>query len=425
MKKIFLVLITIIPIFLFSWTQTGPAGVDSRFMVIDDSTGYAYLVSRNNSLYKIDINTNTWTFIETPEPDKRVFSINALNDIIFLGKEDHILRSVNGGETWEYQEHGINFDIVPHNIKISRTEPNVVIAQIGSNIWYRSTDYGLYWFRIYNIPTPIIELSRYSPLVVAIGPHGIYKSFDNGENWTEQPYEFGSFVPNSIAIINDATFVTAGFYEDEYSGDNNVFITYDGGASWENINYGYSFGLPFGMLFYEGNVYMNVCRTSAEQNTGVFQLDIQNNSWRRIGSNFFAENVNWVIYGYNQKIFAASFFEDIFSVDIHSDNTVNYLPTDIFEKTVSNFQVNHSFNNFLIAKTNQVRFSDDYGETWTRIDSLYTAMDIKQSTFDPNFYIGIRWKKGIVISHDGGQNWLSSNNGISEADIILLVEEDS
>jgi len=421
MKTIIFLLI-IIPISLISWTQTGPSGAILEFMVIDDITGYVYVATRGEKLYKIDTDNNTWINIETPEPTAMILSLDAYDDHIYLGREGHILHSADGGNTWVYANNGITQDIAPSIIKICRTEPNIILVQIGYlNIWYRSTNYGQLWLRTHNIGTNVVDMTHNSDFKVAISHSRIYKSFNNGETWIDEPQSFDTDFLTNISIINDSTYIISLLQENDFYGENNIFITYDGAQNWENINFGCRLSLPIDILYHNDRIYVNCSYMKTEQDLGgIFELDIENQTWNRLVEGIVNEPFGYVIGGYNEYLYLAHYYEGLFEINIDTGDINNHLPTDIFEKSIAYLNVNQNFNNYVYTTFPYFHFSDDYGNSWNRIDSVYSVFDLKQSHFDPEIFIALRPRIGVIMSYDGAQSWSISNNGIEANDEVAI-----
>ena len=421
MKTIIFVMI-IIPISLISWTQTGPPGAILEFLVIDDVTGYVYVATRGEKLYKIDTGNNIWTYIETPEPTDMILSLDAYDNHIYLGREGNILHSADGGNTWVYSNNGITQDIAPSVIKICRTETNIILVQIGYlNIWYRSTDYGQLWLRTHNIGTNVVDFTHNSDFKVAISSGRIYKSFNNGETWIDEFQSFDSDFLTNISIINDSTYIISLLHENDFYGENNIFITYDGAQTWENINFGCRLSLPLDILYHNDRIFVNCSYMRTEQDLGgIFVLDMENQIWNRLVEGIVNEPFGYVIGGYNEHLYLAHYYEGLFEINIDTEDFNNYLPTDIFEKSIAYLNVNQNYNNYVYTTFPYFHFSEDFVNSWNRVDSVYSIFDLKQSHFDPEIFIALRPRAGVVMSYNGAQSWNISNNGIEENDITTI-----
>jgi len=333
---------------------------------------------------------------------------------------------MDGGETWIYVENGISSIWRPSNIVILKHNPNVVFVQATGNEWYRSSDCGNSWTEIQHIGTQVIDFSENTENLYCISSFCIFISDDLGITWNQYPLTYfnGDFFPLSFITLDDSTFITAGVSYDDPWGENSVFITYDQGASWSNINFGFRFGLPSELLMIDDTIFLNVARSVTETEGGVFRLDLTNNSWHKIGEGLMKEVIGISIDSYDNKIYLASLHEGIFSVDIDSGQTNNYVPSDIFKTTISDFKFNSVYPNYLYQNVSYLHISEDYGNSWTRIDSVYNILDAKQSPYDPNKFIVSRARHGIMISEDNAQSWFTSNDGIEEQDRIIIYSVD-
>ncbi len=423
MTKYIILIIIVLSIDVFSFEQTGPTGVDLCMMKIDEVTGFAYATTYHNKLYKVDLENNDWIELEPPEYGNKIKSLDAHNNVIFLGIGNHILRSLDGGINWEYCESGIQYDISARNLIIYKPQPEIIFAQVGLNIWFRSNNNGTSWNQqLPNIGGNVYDFSPDYNLMMVISSSYLYKSFDAGVTWEEIPLSFFNydFFPHSLVIINDSTYVSGGAYWNDFLCENNMFITYDSGVTWENINYGFSYGLPKELKLYNNEIYLSAVRTLMEQDAGVLRLDMENETWIQIGNGIATDVTGLSIKLYDNNIYLASLYEGIFEFNMTTEIVNNLIPTNIYEKTVFTLKTNPNYQNYIYQNVSFMYLSDDYGYTWSRMDSIYNVLDVRQSPIEVNYFIASRARKGIYISDDYAQTWIESNDGIEEQDRIFI-----
>ena len=148
MKKINTFLLILISGLLLGLEITGPPGIDLYNYFSYNGNGLVYVSSVLNNVYKVNINLNTWEYLDIPYQNTEIRAIESKNNLIFVGRNGHLLKSINGGSTWEVAEDGITDDITPSVIKICDSDENIVLARLGLNIWYRSTNCGNSWTRL-------------------------------------------------------------------------------------------------------------------------------------------------------------------------------------------------------------------------------------------------------------------------------------
>ncbi len=421
MKKLIFILFNT-PFILFCFVQTGPNGISStEIFSIDSTIGTVYTVSDAGNLYKINVDTNEWTAIDTPEQDKKIVSIDAFDNKIYLCRENRLLRSYDGGETWSYADNGVFNILYMQDIAISRINSEILCLKNGWNSWYRSEDGGDSWQEGHVFPGLRIEPSQDSELLIIPSSDVINISYDFGINWVQCPntlYTDFLFWPLCSTIVNDSTFILAGATEIEP--DNNIFITYDAGESWQNLNYNYQFDIISDVEYWNEEIIITASRgISSQINGGVYKLLEGNQTWQQVGNGFSLYNTGFRIIHYDNSLFFSSKCNGLFIIE--EDNSWNNLvPDNIFDLHISKTKINQNFNNRIIAENDYAYFSDDYGYSWTRKDSACVFLDIAQSSYDQEFWVTTRTREGVYLSYDSGENWLFSCDGIAEEDRLLM-----
>lgn len=205
----------------------------------------------------------TWTCLSTdmrfPEitlrpganPAKRILMMGASpfdQEVIYGAIEvGGVMRSVDGGRTWENLSHGMYQDDQPvdtHGILASSVKPGLVFSITGAGL-FRSSDAGDHWSHVPLPPldetgrlyTRAIHESPDNPSVVWVGAGngfdgnlgGLFKSEDGGDSWAR--VDMGLQPPSSvfcIAIHRDKPELMACA---AYRGQ--VYVSENGGESWQ------------------------------------------------------------------------------------------------------------------------------------------------------------------------------------------------
>ncbi|MCK4694493.1 MAG: T9SS type A sorting domain-containing protein [Candidatus Cloacimonetes bacterium] len=421
MKKI-LFLLFHIPFMLFCVVQTGPNGISStEYFSIDSTNGIVYTVSDAGNFYKINIDTNEWTAIDTPEQNKRIFSIDAFDNKIYLCRGNRLLRSYDNGETWDYADNGIWSIGDLLDIGICRTNSNILYLRYGCSTWFRSENGGDSWQEEQIFPGLFMEPSENSELLLIPGLDTINISYDFGLTWIEIPislYTDFYFWPLCSTIVNDSTFILAGVTE--IVPENNIFITYNTGESWQNLNYNEGFDLITDVEYSNDEIFITASRfVTSQVNGGVYKLLENNQTWQQVGSGFSLCNTGYRIEHYNNSLFFSSRFNGLFIIE--EDNSWNNLiPDNVFDLYIAKIKVNQNYNNRIIAENSYAYFSEDYGYSWTRKDSANTFLDIAQSPYDQEFWVTTRTMEGVYLSYNSGEDWVFSCDGIAEEDRLLM-----
>ncbi|MGH1385244.1 YCF48-related protein [Kordia sp.] len=417
MKKITLLLILLFTIqFAFSQTNwellnprpTGATGNDMHF--ITSSTGYILtsgeLLETTNSgvtwnkkentpggkdvaffgthgyiidnvyfgvIHKSTDNGNTWTQINTGYN----YSYNTVNvideDNIILSSSYNIVKSTDGGTTWQ------NIPITPNNpvVKTYFTSTMVGHAACLQGIIMKTIDGGNSWYvtETTNIaPSGYIEIEFINENTgFATREHNdLYKTVDGGETWSEITY--GSNAMHAIQFIND----NDGFMAGE---SGKIYKTTDSGNTWSSISPNYA-DLPQGIA----TVY------------GVYFTDINNG--------YATGSGGWIIKttdgGTNWTAYAPT-YDIVRKVEFLNDDLAYAAVKDDFFKT------------------------EDAGVTWTNIGEIINNTFIDDFDFVSTTTGYAVLNNRIYKTIDSGNTWTVTNNSsviISEGiDEIMFIDE--
>lgn len=183
----------------------------------------------------------------------------------YTPKGSGIIISSDGGETWRESNEGFVTDVHVSKIVVDKKNSAVVYAttQGATNFQektgngqgvFKSTDYGNTWKQMNNgletgeINTVAIDPNNENVLYLGTDNDGLYKSIDGGNTWekivlNELPKEYG--VGDIIIDPQNSNTVYIGtvdyfrlFIDRGMVGDHGVYVSYDGGKSWNSFNEG-------------------------------------------------------------------------------------------------------------------------------------------------------------------------------------------
>lgn len=214
---------------------------DSTLLLIGDCGVYKS-VDRANSWQRMYFNNQEWEFP----------CIKAGYDSIFLfsgGRKYGILRSTDGGATWEIVLNLYNEDHWEYVTDILFGRDNVIYAcsrytynwsPETAKIYY-STDYGNTW-QVFYEPSPqdgFLKL-RYNNegKLMACALWGIHMYDFNAQTWEFYPY---NTIVSDLLVVPDNRVFMAG--DDSGGGWGGVALSYDDGYTFPNVLNG---GLPYG-----------------------------------------------------------------------------------------------------------------------------------------------------------------------------------
>jgi photosystem II stability/assembly factor-like uncharacterized protein len=237
----------------------------------------------------------------------------------------------------------------------------------GNYTGYRSTDNGATWN---NLPLPDgINSIAFAPNgdVYAgcsreyASNSGVYKSTDNGDNWTPVKEGFRVYRSHNIAINN--------------AGD--IFVGSDGWGIWRSTDDG---------------------ATWTQQNSGLHHFYIRS------------------MYILNdENIYAGATGGGIYR---STDNGEDWQQVGVIVAGVKNISINPT-NGYLFAAVNGVSRSTDGGQTWKPINSGLANLDTRTFTIkeDGTIFCGTGFNynvPGVIFrSSDNGNNWVRADTGIA------------
>lgn len=158
----------------------------------------------------------------------QVFAVNPDN-VIVIGNNGLIIRSTNGGQTWQQKTSGTTQNL--NNIQFPSQETGFITGT--QNLILKTTDGGETWTQItlQNINS-VADISCVTKNLIFLSTDkGLIKSEDGGTNWSN-PIPILPFA-NIQFINNNVGFAGLGYFN---ISDNKFSKTTDGGLSWQEFN---------------------------------------------------------------------------------------------------------------------------------------------------------------------------------------------
>jgi photosystem II stability/assembly factor-like uncharacterized protein len=368
------------------------------------------------------------------------------NTVFICALNDGILRSADGGTTWERVNTGLN-NADAYSIKIDSVTGILYLGTLYNGI-YKSTDGGDSWEKIsYNI-----NLSNCSGLAFDNGNENLlfvltsnllYRTLDVGQTWEI----FGPDIPEThrvrgikvdpqfVNVVYSCTGHASGSSQIDSAG---FYRSTDSGESWEF----YNIGLPPENSYYK--IAVSVSSTGARRlflasTQGLYYSDDEGDSWG-ICSNGLPLN-SWYY-----KIDVAPSNPDIVVVGDLSNNvfissnqgdswsSAGNIPGGGLQITGLKFDP-FSENIIYVSSLNSGLYkSIDGGSSWNLIinnlpiDSNYIGIaPILINPLNPSNVFVCSYKRGVYQSHNGGGSWEPINNGLDTViffgDMIFAPED--
>jgi len=355
------------------------------------------------------------------------------HNIIYVCSDDNgILRSSDGGESWEEINEGLRV----RSVKTMTIDSTTGIIYIGTYFdgIYRSTDQGDHWEKIsYNInQTTCSDIAvnwRYPDSVFVTTANGLYLSVDGAQSW-EEPIELWypvyEMLPSPIQIDPfDPAIIYIGlvpYFSEEQSC---LGRSTDGGSTWESF---YE-GLPTNTSFYKlraARLNDEARRLFLTTSNGVYRSDDLGQSWSLCegglpqNHRFRAINVNPsdnnIIYVGDRNLYELNIYK---SADCGITwETITTVQDGLYLSEI----VCDPFNPevlYISVDTLGLFKTTDGGDSWINItnnlphnENWFTIRGILINPHNPDNVFASVQSKGFFVSHNGGADWESFSEGL-------------
>ncbi len=218
-----------------SWNKKSEGLTNYFVKTIDKLGSQVYVGTEHGDIYLSSNNGMTWQSANTGTP-----SYNSINDIsikdssvVFATTTQNLLYSSNSGSTWEYRSNGITASFFYY---LAQCRQNIFVIGSYGGI-FKSTDEGLNWTHI-ELSSGLFEynincLAVMDTIIFAGSAHsGVYRSFDFGTTWDQ--------IANLPGSNNIRKIVVSGSNLFAFTLEGAIYISYDKGETWILVSDGLS-----------------------------------------------------------------------------------------------------------------------------------------------------------------------------------------
>jgi photosystem II stability/assembly factor-like uncharacterized protein len=334
---------------------------------------YYYGVWHQDTIYKSTNSGSSWIPVNEGIPYQHVYSIaldpSAANNV-FLGTfRSGVLKSVNGGTTW--QSGGLSSNDI-YSVVLRPGTPNYMLASTDGDGLYRTGNYGLTWYHsntgIENSMATSVVLSAVSTDILYASTYGagVYISEDQGVHWSE--YNVGLTDKSVLEIVKDPA---------------HPYVLY--------------------ALTGDGGLFKNAV------NTG--------NGWTSTGQGLPLTSKTQPAFPADHP-FATLDMQEAFANEplTNSDNTSAYVDLLDMVFAPSNAQIA-----YIGTSGSGVYRSSDGGQTWQSAGlSSYTVYSLAVDPTNPNLvYAATDLYGSLLVTTNGGKSW--GNAGLNVAFYSLIA----
>ena len=440
-----------------SWTATNFPNKRTYSVAVKGTTVFA---GTDSSIYKSTDNGNTWNISKSVLGQVSAIVISPSGSFVYAGTNNGVFRSTDLGETWTATNTGITSNSVLSlaQFPAGSADSSYIFAGTNGGI-FCSKDNGSTW-RACGLPNDQFSsnsfLAASGSMLLAgsgymkassdkfghsIGWQGningsvIFLSTDNGSTWTEADLGLAGLNTRLGSLIVNGSDIFAGTYP------GGVFISTNGGTSWENSSFGMNNTNVHALVASESyifagttgggvNISMNNGLNWTASNFGLTDITIY--ALAISGSNLFAGTLmktgsqNIPIYN-NDVFFTSDHGTTWAKIDSQSTSGITPLITCL---SVNGSNVVVGTGNLTTSYSQWKQSGSVYrltfdGEKWNRSDSALSGNYISSlvstgSTFFAGTYTG-----GVFASSNNGVSWTSINDGLTDLSAISLVIHNS
>ena len=355
------------------WESVGPDGGQIRILrpsLTDPAVAYAAV--RGLGIFRTTDSAENWTLvlpISIPN-DVRIDPNNP--DTLYVAADEGFFKSVDGGETWNLQEHGL-LQGAARTLSINPTSPSTLY--LGNQT-------------------------------------GFIRSSDGGATW--QPFFHGLPSNNSFSLTFDPSNSNTLFALcNPHRCNPFLFRSFDGGATWQSISD--SIPLAFGPIVIDSSDSSIVYLTGV-WNGGILRSHDWGDTWSSIGLELQSlgttqsfeidqSNPQHLLVGFRTEVSITTLYESFDGGD-----SWNEVVSPIGSFPISDIKISPTDPNQIYVGTNGsgVFRSTNGGKSWQhassgirggRIESILIERENSQT-----IYLGAL-DVGTLRSIDGGRNW--------------------
>ena len=324
------------------------------------------------------------------------------NGSIFVGAHSGITtpgvvyRSENGGNSWYALNNG--FAGAGHLLSMTVSGPNIFAGtgELGNIGVYLISDVGIARWRLTSLTDLMIsslavignEVFAGTEVSGHIGAPGVFLTYNNGTKWTD--------INNGMINTNVQTFAADNtyLYTGTYSG---VFYSADGGMNWEST--------PWHNV--TSTLTINSAGIFAVSGGGIYLSTDNGSSWSFAGS-LNAAVVAMVSIG--TDLYAGTTSLSYGDVWRSTDNAETWTQTGLTDANVYSLAVSNSTLYAAVHQlnipNNAVLFSTDNGTTWANITTGLPNQQFRVLvTNGTNLFTCTGSNGGIWFTSDNGTNW--------------------
>ncbi len=351
-KKIFYILTVLLFTFYIhstkaQWIRTEPKSETINALTYNN--GIIYAGTEKGYCYSTD-NGNTWnTFNDGLSTSTDIVSIMVNDTCVYAGTTDGVYILSKSSLTWK--QNGLqDFDITC----FASDGTTIYAGTYGSGV-FKSTDNGTNWTEINEgLDYPSVRSMVIKGSAIFAGTEGgIYKSIDQGTSWVAVNNGLPDNTVYALTLSGTNILATVWAW--------GIYLSSDNGESWNNVNN----GLPSGDLHLYAFTNISATTVLTGGSEGVFLSSNSGQSWTSVSSELNQDGDIYALAYSNGNFIAGTLYNGVY---ISPDNGQHWSQANsgLHHNVISNLAVS---NNLLFAGTrgglfkwggNETEWSDNF-----------------------------------------------------------------
>ena len=335
-----------------------------------------------------------------------------------------LLKSTDGGTTWTNITSGLPASTYFSRLKVRPSNSSQLLAALGNSGLYRSTNSGTSWTQILTGRIDDVVFTSSGDTVFAVGgSNGLRRSIDGGATFAA----FGSGLVTGTRTHFDLCLTNPAYmYAAVYSSTVNLYKSTDNGANWSQLTTTSEFQGQGGQAWYDLYVRVNP-KNPNKVYVGV--IDVFRSTDGTNFSNITNGYAGGSVHVDQHYLFFHPTIENTFFVcndggiwkttnngDAFSNYNQNLTLTQFYRITASPFQSSRILGGTQDNGTQQTystlnwaaAFGGDGGE-------------VCFNPFNANYILGESQNGGLVRTTNGGSNWQNATTGINTGESVAWV----
>ena len=332
----------------------------------------------------------------------------------------------------------VNGDIV--DVAFDPDDPDCIYMPTARSGIFKSTDGGSTWalkvqgldnLKVSLLATPLTQQGQ-TVYVSSVGGEGIFKTSDFGRTWESVMSD-----PSIHPWGDELQVSPAGADELWYIADvANIYVTQDGGASWEKRIDPSSHGQRFGSVYALAAAYNDGDILYAIKNGfGIFKTTDRGREWRFLDQSEIDYTYTLAVHPDNDDILYSGYnpkpFQDFAMIRKTQDGgdswetSLEVAGSDGVTSVAIDPSAPETVYAGSIGEDPGLWASHDDGNSWQRLCEELTFTNVHTMTADPvtpgTAYAGV-WGGGTWKTEDGGQSWTRLTNDPTDSAIAILLD---